>query len=229
MELEQRRAELEKVDLLEGKLDAEMEEISASLASMQGELATFQDLEALHTAAAARRSRLTRLFDGLQSRAVMLGSEAASREQTVATKADQLMVRPPAYPPCLSNIWPALVAGQGVSCRRVLRLSRSGIRGAARPIFLSLRGPFVCDWQHVFTWLELCVCVAGLHCPSHLVALAVCATFAAASLCLRRWAAGRHGPLWTAQPMRGFGTDVAELCGPSSDLSVGAGTCYRRV
>lgn len=96
VELEQRQAELEKVDLLEGKLDAEMEEISASLASMQEELATFQDLEALHTAAAARRARLTRLFDSLQSRAAMLGSEAASREQTVATKADQLMVRPPA-------------------------------------------------------------------------------------------------------------------------------------
>ena len=96
-ELQQRRAELEKVDQLEGKLDTEMEELSASLASMRAELGTFQDLEALHATADARRTRLTRLFDGLQSRAAMLGSEAAGREQTVSAKADQLMVRLPPH------------------------------------------------------------------------------------------------------------------------------------
>ena len=73
-----------------------MLDISGMLADMQAELATFQDLEALHVAAAERRTRLTRLFDSLQSRAAMLGSEAAAREQMVGAKADQLMVRPPA-------------------------------------------------------------------------------------------------------------------------------------
>eukprot|EP00892_Ulva_mutabilis_P001365 jgi/Ulvmu1/11229/UM072_0066.1 len=91
VELEQRRAELDKVDALEEKLDAEMADISGTLATMQAELATFQDLDALHKAAAARRTRLTCLFDSLQSRAAMLGSEAAAREHRVAIKGDQLM------------------------------------------------------------------------------------------------------------------------------------------
>lgn len=93
-ELAQRRVELDKVDALEAKLDAEMAEISETLATMQAELGTFQDLEALHASAAARRTRLTGLFDSLQSRAAMLGSEAAAREHTVSMKADELMVRP---------------------------------------------------------------------------------------------------------------------------------------
>lgn len=92
-ELEARKDELVKVEQLEEKLDKEAATIAESLGTLQDELQTYQNFEALTEEADARQERLQNLLEGLRTRGTMLADVAAAKENMVNVKAGHLMVR----------------------------------------------------------------------------------------------------------------------------------------
>jgi intraflagellar transport protein 74 len=88
-----RRAELEKVEGLESKLDTELREITTEIESLQQQVAQHKDLDGLADTARAHEARLSNLQACLEKRVDMLAELAAHEQSRVQAVGDNLMVR----------------------------------------------------------------------------------------------------------------------------------------
>ena len=79
-QLETRKAELDKIDTLQGKLETELEAVKAQTESLQTELEKFQDLEQLQKDTDTKRRQLENDREALKQPATMAQQIAAAKE-----------------------------------------------------------------------------------------------------------------------------------------------------
>jgi intraflagellar transport protein 74 len=92
-QLDMRKAELDKIDMLEDKLESELDTIASTASKLREELDKYQDLDQLHQEGEEQECRLKAAHASLQARVDMMEAIATHKERHVKAKGQQLMVR----------------------------------------------------------------------------------------------------------------------------------------